>query len=457
MKIEKADLSVNDNDTIRITMPLQKVDKERRIVSGWATLDNEDKHGDVVTKEASSEAWSEFLGNLRLMHQPIPAGKVMNFREEEFFDPETEKVYNGIYVDAYVSKGAPEVWEMVLDGTLKGFSIGGDKVVAETKISKDSQKPVRYVNKYRMTELSLVDNPANQYSNILSIQKSADGQLTASGSLADVTVENVFYCGKTEKHTDNKPVSIVGTDSEKDCLDCGSAMKNIGWLESDGENRVEKVSSIIKKYEADSTEGGEEMPGKKEDAKVEETVDVTETNDVENTEDVSPKGDDEVVAPEEESEESDTATNVEDANVTVTGTGAKQVEEAEEVVQPEFEDGKTVPGGEAVTKLLDELNQTLVSALEKNAEKTSEALANVTTAFEKKLDELAGKHEELNNRVGELHSKLDGVEKSLANVEASGAIKKSADLGGDAGDSSVQKSNGKGSWRGTFFSMDSVS
>ena len=89
MKIEKAQMTLGE-DTLRITMPLQKVDKQRRIVSGFATLNNVDKHGDVITKEASAKAFSEFIGNVRLMHQPIPAGKVLSFREEQYFDPKTE-------------------------------------------------------------------------------------------------------------------------------------------------------------------------------------------------------------------------------------------------------------------------------------------------------------------------------------------------------------------------------
>jgi hypothetical protein len=32
----------------------------------------------------------------------------------------------GVYVSAYVSKGAQDAWEKVLDGTYSGFSIGGN-------------------------------------------------------------------------------------------------------------------------------------------------------------------------------------------------------------------------------------------------------------------------------------------------------------------------------------------
>lgn len=435
MKIEKAHWTT-DGDNIRLTMPLQKVDKKRRIVSGFATVEAEDKHGDVVTKEASRAAWADFIGNLRLMHQPIPAGRVLNFREEQYYDSKTNQVYDGIYVDAYVSKGAENVWEMVLDGTLTGFSIGGDNVEAETKFTKDN-RPVRYVTSYRMNELSLVDNPANQYSNILSIQKSADGESRVEGSLADVRIENVFYCKKG-----HDPVALVGPEESKTCLEpgCGSEMKNIGWFETDGGDKAEKVSAIIQKFE--STEGGDNMPQEENEDKV-----VEESSTVETAEEVSPKGDAEVVAPEEETEESATATNVEEENVTVTGTGESKVEEAKEVVQPETPDGEVVEN--PLTKMFDDLHVKIDEVFTKSATQQTEALAAVTTQFENKFTELANSHAELSKKFGELTEKLDGMEKRFETVEKSGAFKKSADLGGSEESSSIKK--GKDSfWRGAL-------
>jgi hypothetical protein len=44
MEINKAHWS-SDNGHVRMSMPINKVDVERRIVSGFATLDNLDKQG----------------------------------------------------------------------------------------------------------------------------------------------------------------------------------------------------------------------------------------------------------------------------------------------------------------------------------------------------------------------------------------------------------------------------
>lgn len=455
MKIEKANWE-SEGDNIRITMPLQKVDKKRRIVSGFATLDNEDTHGDIVTKEASAKAFASFRGNIRLMHQPIPAGKLVNFREEEYYDPKTQKMHSGIYVDAYVSEGAEDIWKMVLDGTLTGFSIGGNVKDAKTEFSKDAGKPVRFIKDYEMVELSLVDNPANQLSNILSIQKSADGNTEVDGMLAKMQIENVFYC-----KADHDPVAQVGAEESKTCMDCGSDMKNIGWFESDGGDKAEKVSSIVEKFEADSTEGGENMAKREQNnEEVVETPEVEdktkaevadeETTHVDSAEEVSPKGEEEVVAP--EGEEAETATHVkEEDDLTLTGTGEARTEEAKQLNEDTKIEEGTVQEN-PMKKMLDELREAIEKSLQENGDK----VADLTSSFEKRLDELATKSEELDTKIGTLTQKFAGVEEKLDTVEKSGAIKKSADLGGEAEDSSLQKSNSKGVWRGSIFSMDGI-
>jgi hypothetical protein len=59
MNINKAHW-VTDGDSVRLSMPIGKVDKERRTVSGFATLDNVDKQGDIVSTDASLVAFKNF-------------------------------------------------------------------------------------------------------------------------------------------------------------------------------------------------------------------------------------------------------------------------------------------------------------------------------------------------------------------------------------------------------------
>lgn len=230
-----------DNDNLTLSLPIAKVDQEKRIVSGFATLDNIDKQNDIILPAASKKAFEGFRGNIRLMHQPIPAGKMVSFREEQFTDTRTGKRYNGIFVDAYISKGAQDVWEMVLDGTLTGFSIGGKILDWDMSADGDSDKGVRVVKDYELVELSLVDNPANQFANIFSIQKN-DNIVELDGMMKNTEINNIFYC-----KYDNKAFS--STNETMACLFCESNTEQIGWVESQSKQEIgDAIVSTVRKY-----------------------------------------------------------------------------------------------------------------------------------------------------------------------------------------------------------------
>ena len=101
MNIEKS-LWSSHGDNISLSVPFTKVNREKRTVSGFATLDNVDQTGDVVTAEASLKAFEGFRGNLREMHNSTAVGKVVSFKPETYYDPKSKEFYNGVYVDAYI-------------------------------------------------------------------------------------------------------------------------------------------------------------------------------------------------------------------------------------------------------------------------------------------------------------------------------------------------------------------
>lgn len=227
----------SDDTNLRFTMPIAKVDEERRMVSGFATLDNIDRQGDKLLSEASRQAFENFRGNVRLMHQPIPAGKVVSFRENSFYDPKTAKSYSGVFVDAYISKGAENIWQMVLDGTLTGFSIGGRIVDFEPGMDDETEQPIRIVKKYELMELSLVDSPANQFANILSIQK-VDNEIVTTGIATGFSVENIFWCKEDE-------IAITESLEVADCVMCHKSMDIIGWVESEDADKDSEISKAV--------------------------------------------------------------------------------------------------------------------------------------------------------------------------------------------------------------------
>jgi hypothetical protein len=256
--LQKASLTTNGQQ-VTLTMPISKVDVEKRIVSGFATLDNVDRQGDRVTAEASQKAFENFRGNVRLMHQPIPAGKVVNFRTESFFDAGTNKQYNGVYVDAYISKGATDIWEMVLDGTLTGFSIGGNVKDSEPVLDAESQSTVRIIKDYDLVELSLVDSPANQLANIFSIQKDLQGGSIADGIFNKSNIQNVFWCETDE-------LAYTDENEAHACANCGDDLKSIGWIdEVTQENVAKAVFAMVEK--AQNVVTNEDTPNKYADQK----------------------------------------------------------------------------------------------------------------------------------------------------------------------------------------------
>ena len=160
-----------------ISFPIDMIKREQRIVVGIATADNIDKAGDIVDFEASKEAFANWGGNIREMHAPIAVGKAVSY-EPVVITGTDGTVYNAVKVEAYISKGAEDTWQKVLDGTLRSFSIGG-KVIEKSE-STDKMfrgKPVNIIKKYVLGELSLVDNPANALAIIDIVKVSDEGLL----------------------------------------------------------------------------------------------------------------------------------------------------------------------------------------------------------------------------------------------------------------------------------------
>ena len=226
----------SEDNSIKLSMPIAKIDKEKRTVSGFATLDNVDKQSDIVPTDVSIKAFERFRGNLREMHMPVAVGRVMSFKSDKFYDKEKDKFYNGVYVDAYISKGAQDTWEKVLDGTLSGFSIGGSIKDTEDQYDPEMDKSIRVIKDYDLHELSLVDNPANQFANIVSIQKAEDGQNTFDGIMTKMSLENVYW---------SKDNSLVRLSKEEDQR---SGEILIGFVETTDNEKNEVIKNLIKAY-----------------------------------------------------------------------------------------------------------------------------------------------------------------------------------------------------------------
>jgi hypothetical protein len=393
MKIEKALLTATENE-VTLSVPFTKFDKANRKVSGFATLDNVDQSGAVLTAEASLQAFEQFRGNIREQHDKSKAiGKMVSFQQQDFYDKNTDKMYSGIYVTAYVSKGAQDTWEKVLDGTLSGFSVKGAIVKQHTEYVPDEDRSIRFIDAYSLEELSLVDSPCNQFANVFSIEKTADG--VSINVTNEVNVENVFWC-------DEDAIAVLSEDESANCSKCETPMKNAGWFESvAGEDKVEKMKEVLvasgfAKSDNDLREmkGGPEMANETEKEVVEKAAEE---------------------APEEVVEEVEKSTSEEEGTV---------------VNEPDLQ---------GIAKALEEIRASLA------ADTRETAIADIKTTVEgvqksvdQRMEELLKQHTELADDFKALKEGLGGVEKRLNLVESSSAIKKSADV--ETG-STLEKSN----------------
>ena len=440
MNIEKAQWST-DGQNIHLSVPFTKVNRENRTVSGFATLDNVDQTGDVVTAEASIKAFESFRGNLREMHQPLAVGKVVSFKPETYYDQKSQTFYNGVYVTSYISKGAQDTWEKVLDGTLSGFSIGGKIKESDNEVNKATGEAVRFIKDYDLVELSIVDSPANEMCNIVSIEK-MNGQLIFKGMAADVVTENIFYCEESDS-------VFISTDKTYSSPVTGKEATLIGWVESSDINKSKEIDKILASFKKSRVP----LPGIQTIAK---QVNVQGGNEVEklnatNTDPATAEAVVEEVAIVEETAVASNAPAVEDAPAADSAEDADSasVDVFKSVDAPQAEAAVEEPD---FAKMLVDLKgffaDTLSKATEANAVQVSEIKETVETfskSVNAQITELAEKHSALSAAVTEIKGTIDGVQKRVDAVEGDTAIKKSSDLGG-----SVAPAVNKSKWNGSF-------
>jgi phage head maturation protease len=135
--------------------PITRVDAERREIELCATSETLDAHGTIFDYAASKEAFTRWLGNVREMHERRAVGRRVAVRCDD--------AARRIIVRLRISRGAQDTWEKVLDGTLRGASIGASDVVwrRERRAVAGRSRWVQVATRYDLAELSLVDNPSN--------------------------------------------------------------------------------------------------------------------------------------------------------------------------------------------------------------------------------------------------------------------------------------------------------
>jgi len=128
-------------------VPVTKIDPTEHMVYGWASTPDLDTQGEVVELEAIKNALPEYMKfpTVREMHQPSAVGIT---KETQIHDGK------GLYIGAKVID--PLAWEKVKEGLYRGFSIGGRALKKEN----------RSIKVLELSEISLVDSPANKNATI---------------------------------------------------------------------------------------------------------------------------------------------------------------------------------------------------------------------------------------------------------------------------------------------------
>ena len=405
MLINKAHWTT-DKDSVRLSMPIGKVDIERRMVSGFATLDNIDKQDDIVTTEASLLAFKNFRGNLREMHQPSAVGKIVSFKEDKYFDPNSKKFYSGVYVSAYVSKGAQDAWEKVLDGTYSGFSIGGNIKSWDDAYNAEMDKAIRIIKDYDLYELSLVDSPANQFASIISVEK-VNGQNVISGASVDAVIENVFY--------DSENGIVLVSDSETaESPVSGKNMENIGFVEKSDNEKANMIKFLV-----DSAKGISTIKITKEVSQMTETTETAVDAVVENVE-ITPEAQPAEVETPAVADETPADTVVEKSDDGGAVPSAPVVEE--ESVVPEVEAELAVAkSDESIVDAVAEIKNSLTNAFGDLAA-TIKSLNEQVEALSKSVDTVSTEVTQVKGQFNEFGKRVDAVEQDTA-------FRKSGDLG----------------------------
>lgn len=186
---------------LHVTIPITKVDEEQRMVYGYATVEELDSHGEIITYEASKKAFSNWIGNIREMHQDIAVGKAIEIE----FDDDAK----GVWIGAKISESTDgeNAWTKVKEGVLAGFSIGGrvNDCKMQQMIIDDKKKMVNVITDYDLGETSLVDNPAVA-SATFQIVKSRDGKLVHEESFEKTYGRPVAWWEKQFQYSNSQNI-----------------------------------------------------------------------------------------------------------------------------------------------------------------------------------------------------------------------------------------------------------
>ena len=161
---------------MKLYAPITKIDEAQQMVFGYASTEALDAQGEIVKREALEAALPDYMrfANIREMHQPSAVGVATEAEMDE----------RGLFLAAHIVD--PTAWEKVTAGVYKGFSIGGSVVRRD-----QAQKHV--ITGVKLSEISLVDRPANPEAVFTMFKADGVEKLGARNSAADLATIQAIH------------------------------------------------------------------------------------------------------------------------------------------------------------------------------------------------------------------------------------------------------------------------
>jgi hypothetical protein len=296
---------------------------------------------------------------------------------------------------------------------------------------------IRIIKDYDLVELSLVDNPANQFANVLSVEK-VDGVDMIKGESLDTPIENVFW------DAESGIVMLSENDAEQSPTN-GTPMQNIGFVEKNDNEKTDMIKFLV-----DSAKGINTIEMKKEVSPMSEktiTEDVVEKSDevVEESQ-VAPEADATTEDAVEKSMDNDEAKS-EEKSMDEEEVKSDDMDEDEMKSQDEMK-SEAVAEEEGVSKS-DEVIVNAVTEIQSTLTSAFSDLANTVKALHEQVSALSKSIDSVKNEVTEAKGQFNEFGKRVDAVEQDTAFRKSGDLGEIVQESEPEKVQ-KSLWGGRF-------
>lgn len=362
---------VTNNVKINLRGNINVVEKSasKRIIAGYASVSILDSENDLISKEVLLEGIRTLLtdysySNLMLSHTNLTIGKIV----PSYGKLKTHVDDKGLFIVGEIRQDletANEVWDMVVDGQLRGFSISGE--VIEEHNECNEQSCFNVIDKINIFEVSLCQYPVNKLSGFVVVSKS-----------------NVnCSCGKHEE--------LIIKDDVCDCS-VKDNKRDMTEEENIQENEDEQVEENL-------SEESQEQEQTSEDAN--ELQDLIETlasrmNAIEKiVQELAESEDDEM--PEDEDEEED----------------EPEDEEDEEEMSGEFDIDKTLESiAEAFGVEVTDISDALAPFMEQQEGSDSESNADI----EKAVNNVEAIASNLNKIVKRFNKSLDKLDEKLESI-----------------------------------------